>query len=75
MKKKQHLQSLSYKYVGIWEHEFADLIKTKATASVFVRGLNLQERMEPRHAFFKGRINASRLHYGETQVSSVQDMC
>jgi hypothetical protein len=63
MKKKQHLQSLGYKYVGIWEHEFADLVKTNANVSDYVRGLDLQERLEPRHAFFGGRTNASRLHY------------
>ena len=57
------MESLGYKYVGIWDHEFRNDIKNNEELANFVKTLDITERLEPRKAFFGGRVNATRLHY------------
>ena len=63
MKKKTHLETLGYKYVYIWEHEFHQQLKQDDVMTAFVDTLDIQDRLHPRDSFGGGRTNATRLHY------------
>jgi hypothetical protein len=74
LKKKSTLQSLGYKYVCMWEHEFQ---KMKEDIQPFLSTLDLQARLDPRHSFFGGRTNCTRLHYhiGPGEIIKYVDFC
>ena len=54
---------MSIEDIYIWEHEFQELLRTNEKAKRFVETLDLQERLDPRAAFYGGRVNATKLHY------------
>ena len=71
MKREQSIHSHGFEQVTIWEHEFNQLLRENITAANFVKSLDIQDRLEPREAFFGGRVNATKLHYkvsGDEQI-------
>ena len=71
MKREQSIRSLGFDQVTIWEHEFNQLLRENETAANFVKSFDIQDRLEPRQAFFGGRVNATKLHYkvnGDEQI-------
>ena len=63
IQKKEYIRSLNMKCVDIWEHDFVKLVKSDASVRDFINGLDIQERLNPRDAFFGGRTNATKLLY------------
>ena len=63
LKREQCIRFLGFEQVTIWEHEFNQLLQTNETVANFVNSLDIQDRLEPRQAFFGGRVNATKLHY------------
>jgi G:T-mismatch repair DNA endonuclease (very short patch repair protein) len=61
-KKERYIKSLGMRLVTIWEHEFEQLLKDNPDVSEFVNSLDIQERLNPRDAFFGGRTNAVKLY-------------
>lgn len=55
------LESLGYRVIELWEHEFKKM-KT-GEAAEFLKTHHLEERLIPREAFFGGRTNAVQLYY------------
>lgn len=62
-KREQCIKSLGIEHITIWEHEFTKLLRSNEAASRFVKSLDLQERLNPRDAFYGGRVNATRLYH------------
>ena len=77
MKKKAYLESVGYKYVCIWEHEFQDQLKENAEMKTFVDNLDVQDRLNPRDSFAGGRTNATKLHYKVKNDETIKyaDVC
>ena len=76
-KREQTIKSMGIEHISIWEHEFQELLRTNEKAKRFVETLDLQERLDPRDAFYGGRVNATKLHYkanAEEKVSYL-DVC
>ena len=63
IEKKVHLESLGYKVVSMWEHDFLHQIRTNDQLKAFVTQLSVESRLDPRDSFFGGRTNASKLYY------------
>ena len=53
----------TYSVVEMWECTYENLLKTNAEMRDYVSQLSIQEKLEPRDAFFGGRTNAVKLHY------------
>ena len=62
MQKKTDLISLGYKYVGIWEHQYHNMMKTNFHMKEYVNSLDLISRLDWRESFFGGRCNAVKLY-------------
>ena len=62
-KREQCIKSLGIEHITIWEHEFTELLRSNEAASRCVKSLDLQERLNPRDAFYGGRVNATRLYH------------
>ena len=56
MDRIRHLESLHYKVVTIWEHEFSNL-------DLGEMDFDIQTRLNLRDSFFGGRTNATKLYY------------
>ena len=63
---------MGYKVVTIWEHAFHQKMKRDKRMRDFVNGLDIQERLDPRHSFFGGRTNAMKLHYKAQKDETIQ---
>ncbi|GIY93489.1 hypothetical protein CEXT_645491, partial [Caerostris extrusa] len=50
-----------FQVVELWEHEFAEQKKTNPQLQKFLKSHSLQDRLNPRDAFFGGRTNALKL--------------
>lgn len=59
----QKLRSQGYPVVEKWEHEFIKEKKENSELEVFLRTHQLQDRLNPRDAFFGGRTNAVKLYH------------
>ncbi|GIY64707.1 probable DNA polymerase [Caerostris extrusa] len=57
------LRSEGFQVVELWEHEFAEQKKTNPQLQKFLKSHSLQDRLNPRDAFFGGRTNALKLFY------------
>ena len=62
MHKKTDLISLGYKYVGIWEHQYHDIMKINFHMKEYVNSLDITSRLDPRESFVGGRCNAVKLY-------------
>ncbi|GIX93570.1 DNA-directed DNA polymerase [Caerostris darwini] len=57
------LRSKGYQVVELWEHEFAEQKKKNPQLQKFLESHSIQDRLNPRDAFFGGRTNALKLFY------------
>ncbi|XP_033757420.1 uncharacterized protein LOC117339819 [Pecten maximus] len=70
-KKRRFIGSLGMRYVAIWEHQFTKLLRVNSEASTFVENLDIQGRLDPRDAFFRGRTNAIKLKHSVAQGEKI----
>lgn len=64
----EQLRSLGYSVIEMWEHDFLLQKKEDVELKTFLLTHNLQDRLNPRDAFFGGRTNAVKLyHEGNTK--------
>ena len=63
LKREQHLRSLGYRVVSIFECEFRKQMMENEELAAFAKTVSIEERLDPRDAFFGGRTNAVRLHF------------
>ena len=61
--KRKYFESLGFSYILKWEQDFRNEMKQDVHISNLVTSLDIQERLDPRAAFFGGRVNATHLHY------------
>lgn len=63
LERRKYLEAKGIKLVQIWECEFNRQLKENAEMAEYVRGLSFEEEepLNPRDAFFGGRVNATRL--------------
>ena len=61
-KKEAYLRSCGLKLTVMWEHDFLERLRTDEELRDFADTLDLQDRLEPRRAFYGGRTNALRLY-------------
>lgn len=62
------LRALGFSVIEMWEHEFVQLKRTDVSLQQFLSMHSLQDRLNPRDAFFGGRTNAVKLlHEGEVK--------
>ena len=66
LEKRKKLTSMGYKVVTMWECQFRKNIEDNPALQEFIKGLEIEERLDPRDSFFGGRTNAAKL-YHETQ--------
>lgn len=52
---------MGYNIVEIWEHEFVSQKKNDSSLKAFLEILDVQDRLNPRDAFYGGRTNAIKL--------------
>ena len=52
--REQCIKALGIEHITIWEHQFHELLRSNETANTFVKSLDLQERLNPRDAFYGG---------------------
>lgn len=57
------LRDQGFSVVEIWEHEFAKLKKEDTDLQKFLKSHQVQDRLNPRNAFFGGRTNAVKLFH------------
>ena len=62
MKKVRALEDAGYRVITKWDHEFQSELKNDPELKAFVKTLELEERLDPRDAFFGGRTNATKLY-------------
>ena len=72
LKKESCLRKKGYNYVCIWEHEFCLQKQTDVPMQNYLKNIDIQERLQPRDAFFGGRTNATRLHYEVAEGEKIQ---
>ena len=53
MDKKNDLKQAGYRYVSMWECQWREMM-TRNDVRNFVQGLNIQDRLDPRDAFYGG---------------------
>ena len=56
----------------IWVHDFYKLLRDNKAAAKFVNTLDIQERLQPRQAFFGGRVNATKLYYKVSEEEQIK---
>ena len=61
-KKEAYLRSCGLKVTVVWEHDFLERLRTDDKLRDFADTQDLQDRLEPRQAFYGGRTNALRLY-------------
>ena len=61
-KKEAYLRSCGLKLTVMWEHDFLERLRTDDELRDFADTQDLQDRLEPRRAFYGGRTNALRLY-------------
>ena len=66
LKREQHLRSLGYRVVSIFECEFRKQMMENEDLAAFAKNIHIEGRLNPRDAFFGGRTNAVRLHFKKT---------
>jgi hypothetical protein len=69
-KREEHLKSLNYEVVTIWECDFKHAVSQSQDLTDFVNNVEIKPRLEPRNALFGGRVNASQLYATADGVSS-----
>lgn len=76
-KKERFIKSLGMTLVTMWEHEFEQLLLENREVSDFAASLDIQDRLNPREAFFGGRTNAAKLYHkvGEGEKIHYLDFC
>lgn len=57
------LRSLGYHVIEKWEHDFVKEKKENADLISFLSSHMIEDRLNPRDAFFGGRTNAIKLYY------------
>lgn len=57
VRKIERFRKLGYMVQVLWECEFHQQLTTNPEMKDFVRNLNLDTPLEPRHQFFGGRTN------------------
>ncbi|GIY07618.1 DNA-directed DNA polymerase [Caerostris extrusa] len=57
------LHSKGFQVVELWEHEFSEQKKKNPQLQKFLESHSIQNRLNPRDAFFSGRTNALKLFY------------
>lgn len=57
------LRSLGFNVIEEWDHTFQDRKKENPELKKFVSDHDLQDRLNPRDAFYGGRTNAVKLFY------------
>lgn len=62
-KQKKRVQELGFKYVSIWEHEFKQMLKMDPEMNQYLSGVDIQDRLDPREAFYGGRCEAICMNY------------
>ena len=62
MEKLRILEEAGITVITKWDHEFRKELKTNPVLRGFVQTLDIEERLEPRDAFFGGRTNAVKLY-------------
>ena len=68
MEKVRVLEEAGYEVIIKWDHEFRAELRNNEALADFVKGLDIEERLNPRDAFFGGRTNAVKL-YRKTEES------
>lgn len=63
MEKKSIIKQMGYSYVCIWEHEFSKRVENDEHIKDFIKGLDVQTRLDPRDGFYGGRTNCTKLYY------------
>ena len=62
LEKVRFLEEAGIKVVTKWDHKFRRQLKNDPELVAFVETLDLEERLEPRDAFFGGRTNAVKMY-------------
>ena len=60
------LRELGYEVIEKWEHDFLKEKKENADLAAFLASHAVEDRLNPRDAFFGGRTNAIKLYYEGT---------
>ena len=56
IKQKELTQTHRFRYVSIWEHDWAKMVRDDPDIRQFVDGLDIQDRLDPRESFFGVKI-------------------
>ncbi|CAG2254262.1 unnamed protein product [Mytilus edulis] len=62
-KREKTIRELGYRYRRIWEHDFASQLKSNEGLKLFAGNLDIEERLDPRLAFFGGRTDTTKLYH------------
>ncbi|CAC5392811.1 unnamed protein product [Mytilus coruscus] len=62
-KREQTIRGLGYGYRRIWEHDFASRLNSNKRLKIFAENHEIEERLDPRHAFFGGRTDTTKLYH------------
>ncbi|CAC5368814.1 unnamed protein product [Mytilus coruscus] len=62
-KREQTIRGLGYGYRRIWEHDFACRLNSNKRLKIFAENHEIEERLDPRHAFFGGRTDTTKLYH------------
>lgn len=57
------LRSMGYSVKEIWEHDFQKMKKENDALKLFLKDHEIQDRLNPRDAFYGGRTNAVKLYH------------
>ncbi|CAG2254249.1 unnamed protein product [Mytilus edulis] len=60
-KREKTIRELGYR--KIWEHDFASQLKSNQRLKLFANNLDIEERLDPRLAFFGGRTDTTKLYF------------
>ena len=69
MEKKRYLEDQGYIYIGKWECEFDKEVQEDDTLRSFVRHSEMITPLEPRDAFYGGRLEAFTLFNKDQDIS------
>ena len=72
MQKNTDLISLGYKCVGIWEHQYHNMMKRNFHMKKYVNSLDITSRLDPRESFFGGRCKAVKLYATTTENEKIK---
>lgn len=61
LKQETDIKRLGYRVKTTWSHEFLDMLDRDMNVKKYVNSLDIQDRLDPREAFFGGRTNAIKL--------------